>query len=545
MTDILKIISTRATSQRLRARKDQVENSAGGYTFAIDDEARLRRFLTLGVEGGTYYAQPRELAAENAEIVMQLAETNPRLLVDIIVEVSVAGRAPRANPALFALAIAASFADDAGRTYALEKLPQVARTGTHLFIFIGYVRQFRSWGRGLRRAVADWYLNQSADKLAYQLVKYRQREGWTHRDLLRLAHPTGMDAAHGDLFAWAVSKGTGDTAGLPSIVGAYTQAQALGAAGAEADFVRLISENPGMPWETLPDVALTMTGVWEALIHAGLPQTALLRQLPRLTRLGLTGGDTGKLIARQLADPVRLHGARVHPMSVLVALRTYANGKGVRGDSKWTPERQVLDALDAAFYAAYGGVEPTGKRLLLALDVSGSMTAPISGMPLSAREATAAMALVTAATEPDYEVVAFTATQPLYAKKSASLFGGCAISKLDISPRMRLDDVLRKTDNLPFGGTDCALPMLWAAKAKVPVDTFIVYTDNETWAGDIHPYQALRQYRDQLGIPAKLVVVATTATSFSIADPSDAGMLDVAGFDSAVPNLIGDFIRGQ
>jgi 60 kDa SS-A/Ro ribonucleoprotein len=35
-----------------------------------------------------------------------------------------------------------------------------------------------------------------------------------------------------------------------------------------------------------------------------------------------------------------------------------------------------------------------------------------------------------------------------------------------------------------------------------------------------------------------------TATEFSIADPSDAGMLDIAGFDGAVPSMIGDFSRG-
>ena len=32
---------------------------------------------------------------------------------------------------------------------------------------------------------------------------------------------------------------------------------------------------------------------------------------------------------------------------------------------------------------------------------------------------------------------------------------------------------------------------------------------------------------------------------FTIADPSDLGMLDVAGFDAAVPNLVADFSRGD
>jgi 60 kDa SS-A/Ro ribonucleoprotein len=94
---------------------------------------------------------------------------------------------------------------------------------------------------------------------------------------------------------------------------------------------------------------------------------------------------------------------------------------------------------------------------------------------------------------------------------------------------------------LPFGGTDCAQPMVWAKQNMVMVDTFAIYTDNETWAGEIHPHQALRDYRDWSGIDARLVVVGMTATDFTIADPADPGMLDVAGFDAAVPSLLSNF----
>jgi len=59
--------------------------------------------------------------------------------------------------------------------------------------------------------------------------------------------------------------------------------------------------------------------------------------------------------------------------------------------------------------------------------------------------------------------------------------------------------------------------------------------------GKLHPSQALREYRERLGIPAKLVVVAMTATRFSIADPDDAGMLDVVGLDVSTPQLITQF----
>jgi 60 kDa SS-A/Ro ribonucleoprotein len=35
-----------------------------------------------------------------------------------------------------------------------------------------------------------------------------------------------------------------------------------------------------------------------------------------------------------------------------------------------------------------------------------------------------------------------------------------------------------------------------------------------------------------------------TSNGFTLADPNDRGMLDVAGFDTTVPSVIADFVRG-
>lgn len=528
--DILRLFNLRQTPQTQPAEERQVPNSAGGFTFELDDLARLRRFLTLGVDGGTYYTSDRALALENAEVLTRLAASDPEGLVATIVDVSARGAAPKQNPALFALAYASSVPQAAPA--ALAALPKVARTGTHLFLFAGYVEQFRGWGRGLRRAVAAWYTEKDADALAYQLVKYRQRQGWSHRDLLRLAHPVTSLPALRSTFDWVVRGTAGGE--LPTLIEGFTAAQATTDPGAWARLVRTF----GLSWEMLPDAALNEVPVWEALLDAGVPQTALIRQLPRLTRLGLLpelGGRTAQVTA-QLTDPARLKAGRVHPVNVLIAQRTYAAGRSARGAGEWAPTRQVVDALDAAFYAAFGAIEPAGKATLLAVDVSGSMGVPISGLPITAREASAALALVQLATEPSSSAVGFSGRNG---------FGSTPeLSPLAISPRQRLDDALKVVDRMPFGATDCALPMLYAADRGLEVETFVVYTDNETWAGNVHPHQALRQYRATTGIAAKLIVVGMTATNFSIADPDDAGMLDIAGFDSSVPSLITEFSRG-
>jgi len=98
-------------------------------------------------------------------------------------------------------------------------------------------------------------------------------------------------------------------------------------------------------------------------------------------------------------------------------------------------------------------------------------------------------------------------------------------------------------DGMQFGRTDCSLPMSWAQKNRVEADAFVIYTDNETWFGE-HPVKALQRYRDEMGIDARLVVVGMTATQFTIADPEDAGMLDVVGFDTAAPEVISRFAAG-
>jgi 60 kDa SS-A/Ro ribonucleoprotein len=211
----------------------------------------------------------------------------------------------------------------------------------------------------------------------------------------------------------------------------------------------------------------------------------------------------------------------------------------MKGKNTWRPVPQVVDALDRAFYLAFENAPTTGKRVMLALDVSGSMSARVNGMQyLACREASAAMALVTAASEPKHMFTAFTAGS--YPSRWSPQLGS-GLSTLAISPRERLDDVVKRISGLAFGGTDCALPMLEALKHQWPVDLFVIYTDSETWAGKVHPSQALREYRERTGIPAKLVVVGMASNGFTIADPGDAGMLDVVGFDTATPQVIADF----
>jgi len=522
----------------------QVPNSATGFSWRVDHWTRLDRFLILGSEGGTFYISERALTRENAQSVIEcLAEDGPRV-VRRVVAISVLGRAPKQDPALFALAMAASLGDVETRTAALAALPQVARTATHLFHWLQFVKGFRGWGRGVRRAVAAWYTAKPAEALGYQILKYPSRDGWAHRDALRLAHPKAPTREHDALFRYATQgielarSGEGSDAVLPML----EAVESLKAQTA-AEAARTIALHR-LTWEMVPTALLAHAEVWEALLPA-MPLTALIRNLGVMSKVGLLSplSSAAATVTGRLEDQSALKAARVHPIALLVALRTYARGHGIRGKNSWQPVSQVIDALDRAFYLAFDNVPVSGRRIMLALDVSGSMSARVMGLPfLDCRQASGAMALVTAAREPHHMFTAFTAGS--YPSRWSPRVGS-GITRLNLSPRQRLDDVVKTISGLPFGGTDCALPMIEATKHRWPIDLFVIYTDNETWAGAVHPSQALREYRERMGIGARLAVVAMASNGFSIADPEDAGMLDLVGFDTSTPQVLAEFAGGR
>jgi 60 kDa SS-A/Ro ribonucleoprotein len=512
----------------------QTKNSAGGFSFALDKWARLARFLILGSEGGSYYATEQKLTEENANALAACVKEDGVKAVEQIVEISESGRAPKNDPALFALAYASSKGDDATRVAALDALPKVARIGTHLFNFAEYVTNLRGWGRGLRSAIGRWYNDQDADRLANQVTKYQSRttgEGdastkWTHRDLLRLSHVKPADRPHQAIAKWVVKGGELNTTAPDLLVG-HTELQGATTAKKAAKLIRKY----GLVRESVPTELLKDPEVWEALLE-DMPVTAMIRNLGNLSKCGLLAplSDASKLVISKL-DCATLRKGRVHPIQLLIAQKTYGSGHGNKGKGVWTPVPQVVDALDDAFYSAFQNIEPSGKRFYLGLDVSGSMSGgPVAGInDLTPRAASSAMAMVTARSEENYHVAAFQDR----------------MVPLMITPKSRLDDICRKTDRLPFGDTDCALPMQDALAKKMKVDVFAVYTDSETGTGlggsNVHPAAALERYRQATGIPAKLVVVGMTSNGFSIADPNDKGMLDVVGFDSATPQIISQF----
>lgn len=527
----------------------QVLNNAKGFTFVVGDTARLERFLILGTDGGTFYVSEKDLTKQNLTFLVELIKANEERFAKIVVDISTNGRAYRNSPAIFAVALLLTHAEN--KSLAKDAIQKVCRTSTHLFEFAQYIELLGGWGRAKRSAVASWYTGKDPDALAYQAVKYRQRDGWTHRDLFRLAHPIGVNSEIGNFILGKLPEVTEIQSKL--IYGF----QSIQAANNPNEVVGWLDEFSNLPWEAIPTQFLKSPEVWKKLFYNGqLAGQALVRNITRLSRIRAFDDMVfARDYANRLTDDEMIKRTRLHPINYLNAVVVHENGQLRRTSfgatqrvQDWVVYPVIHDALNSGFYQAFKYIKPSNKRTFIGLDVSGSMSAMASGLDLSCAQVGAAMAMSIARSEPYYQVFGFSDGTPRNGRSVRwwnTTNSGESLADLGISPNMDLNEILRKTTDQNFGRTDCALPMKYALQNNIEVDTFVVLTDNETWYGNVHPHIALQNYRKSTGIDAKLVVVSMTANEFTIADPRDHGMLDVVGCDSNMPRVLADFSAGR
>lgn len=538
------------TPQNHPLHDEQVKNNAGGYVFQVDDMVFFQRFLFLGTEKGTYYVSQAEHTHLNIECIDRLLKANRgEEMLNLLIQINDDNRAAKTGPINFSLAYLAKVGDISLRKKVYKNLNKFLRIPTHLFEFLEYSKTISKakndsigWGRLQRQFVQQWYGGKDVDHLAYQVTKYQQRNGWSHKDVFRLAHVRpDQDISETErtrleerrlLYTWIVKKeiSQDDATNVNRFLNAFTRIQKMGM----DDVPQIVSmiEEHRLVREHLPTTVLNSRPIWEALLR-DMPLGALIRNLNKLTKLGILDGYDNEHLKRaidKLTDEVALSKARIHPLKLMVAMLVYSKGHGNKGDMEWSPNQQIVDALNDAYYKSFKFVAPTRKRFLIAVDISGSMGySQCVGSPLNAREGAACLALTLMKMEEKCVIKGFSHN----------------LVDLKISPGRRLDDNIREMSKMPFGATDLALPIEYAMKNHLPVDCFVVLSDNETWYGSKHPSEVLRAYRRRMNMDSRYVNIQMSATRFSVADPQDVHSLEIAGFDSGMMETISEFLNWE
>jgi 60 kDa SS-A/Ro ribonucleoprotein len=569
---------------------NQTLNSCGKVVYKLDDLARLKRFMFLGSENSTLYINKNDLTKENLICLENLlVQERYDDILNVIIEFK--DRSFKKDYLLYVLARCCSIKlPQCTSDWGTDNIPKdfkadcfkltsdICGIPTHLFLFIELYEAINKklhgttgWNSYMKRMVSNWYNSKSVKDLMYHITKYQNRNNWTHRDVLRLTHIKNSDIHYNNIYKYLAKGSDVLTKELTLFEKHFkphhtldmhylnmyniTKEEAI-KINNQIDIENSVAEHPlvyllafeklkteesldtvlrlikkyNFVREHIPTRWLNEHNVWEALLP-GMPMTATLRNLNKMTSLGLFDEQNKtnlQLVTEKLSKESILR-SKVHPLQILIAIKMYSQGRGELGKMVWTPNQKIVGALNDAFYYAFDNVKSTGKRYLLALDVSGSMSgATVCGINcLSAAEVSCAMAMVYDRVEQNVEMMAFSNT----------------FVPVSVSASRRLDDNLNSMRNITFGATDCSLPMTWATERKKEYDCIIIFTDSETNFNKIQPSVALKRYRDTLNINTKLVVCGLSSNGFTLADPEDRDMLDICGFDTSTHDIINEFVN--
>ena len=355
---------------------EMIQGKSGGYMFQSGIWRTLRRCLLIGTGNGSYYATKWELTNDFVDVLEQAISEDPDRVAQEIAYAS-DGRSINNSAPIWALVLLSMGESPAAKTAFQSIFLQVIRTASHFYEWMSYTKSVRGFGKVVREAGKNWLLQGDTKALAYQLLKYQQRHGFSNRDALRLFHAKPQTEDRDLLFKWVVNGW--DELPPASPTTALNQIW----------WYEWLKRNPDRTHEAISKGRLTHemaapvgkmdVAAWQ-LLFEDMPIGALLRNLGSLTEIGfLAYSKSSKKnlnrVASILNSKERLRKGRIHPIDVLKALKTYRSGGSLGKSSKtWTPVPCIIDILELALEMSFDAIEPTRKVFMHAVDISGSMS---------------------------------------------------------------------------------------------------------------------------------------------------------------------------
>jgi 60 kDa SS-A/Ro ribonucleoprotein len=527
------IMANKSLFANLKSRfaRADARNEAGGRAYMLEPKHALAQIAATGCFNGAYYARADEQLATLKTLVDQVADNaflaklavysrQRAMMKDMPVALLLA--LSKRDPALFRKVF--DRVVDNGRT--LRTLVQLLRSG-----------QFgrKSLAYSLQRAVQRWLNAASVEKLLSASIGNDP----SLRDVLRLARPTPPDNARRALFGWLTDKpvekwAPATDADLPEEVMALAAFRKAETAEAQLP----ILGNLHARWDLLADTARG-PAVWAAIARKMGPQ-ALRMNLNTLVRHGVIGRDVNREmvdhVAARLADPNEIRRSRQFPYQFLAA---YMNA----GDE--VPQK-IKAALHKAAEIACGNVPDLPGPVVIGLDVSGSMSMPVTGN--RGRGATSKMRCI--------DVAALFAAAILRRNpESVVIPFDTAAYEAKVDPSDSVLSLATRLAKYGGGGTNCSLPLA-AANARYGKRRFagcVLVSDQESWVGTgrggstavMTEWQAfvrnqVRLHGKDFAGPKLVCIDLQPYATTQAPDRSD--ILNIGGFSDAVFSVVAAFL---
>jgi 60 kDa SS-A/Ro ribonucleoprotein len=515
----------------LLPRADAV-NAAGGRAYALSPRHALAQLAATGCFNGAYYTEAEEQLALLLALVEQVED-------DVyLAKLAVYGRERafmKDMPAALLVILSKRSPELFRRVF--ERVVDNGRVLRTVFQMVRSGRLGRkSLSYALQRAFQRWLNGASVGKLLAASVGSDP----SLRDVLRLARPTPCDNARRALFGWLTQKPADKWApatpdDLPEEVNVLN---AFRTAKTEAMQAALL-ERARLRWDLLADTARGPL-VWKGIARQMGPQ-ALRMNLNTLLRHEVFADDPEMVdfVAGRIADADEIRDSRQFPYQYLAA---YLNAEdGV--------PRKVKDALATAAEVACGNVPELAEPVVIGLDVSGSMSSPVTGF--RGRGATSKVRCVDVAAlfaaallrrNPDSVVIPF----------------DTAAYRADVDPNDTILNLASRLAAYGGGGTDCSLPLSEANKAYTDrrFAGCVLVSDNQSWVGEgrCGSTGVMTQWQEFVGNQARLHDAGSTGPRLVCIDvqsygttqaPERSDVLNVGGFSDAVFNVVATFVNDE
>ncbi len=485
-------------------------NEAGGKAYELSAHQALAQFAVTGCLNGTFYATDARQLEATLEFAREIALAGD---AEFVAKTAIWAREHGFMKDMPALLLAFLTVDHGA--LATQVFDRVIDGGKMLRNFVQILRSGavgrKSLGTRPKRLVREWLRKQSDRSLVHASIGNQPSLG----DVLKMVHPKPESPTRSALYAWLCRRPFVD-ADLPR------ELQALNAW--LADPTRPL---PDVPFQMLAGAHLDADG-WKALARqCTWTQTRI--NLNTFARHGVfEEHDTAQLLADRLRDPEAIRKARTFPYQLMTA----------RSNIDRAVPDCIREALaDAIEVAVSENVAALPGKVLVAVDVSGSMHASITGYRRGATsvsrclDVAALMAATVLRRCPRSELLAFhDRVQPV------------RVSGSDPIP-VTADRLAR----LPSGGTRCAAPLeAWNA-CRTKADLVLMISDNQSWvdANDsgwgTATMKAWLQFKRR-NPAAKLVCLDLQPYRTSQA-PTGVDVLNIGGFSDRVFDVIRAFAQ--
>jgi 60 kDa SS-A/Ro ribonucleoprotein len=504
-------------------KRPNTVNKAGGRAFKFEDKHALAQYAVTGTFNNTYYST----AKEQLEAVKKLVENvDSVFLAKLAVYAHEVGRMKDVPAYLLAVL-------SARKESGLVELifPRVITNAKMLCNFVQIVRSNvtgrKSFGTAIKRCIQNWLTSRDGKQLYVASVGHSDP---SLADIIKMVHPRPETKEQKAVFAYLIGKDYTYN-NLPNDVMLFEQWKA-----GEGEGYAL----PDIPFRALTNLNLGVNE-WRE-IAGNMPWNTLRMNLNMLDKRNVFKDERFlENVASRLGDREQVLKSRVFPYQLMTA---YQNTRDLPVELK--------NGLHQALEVATENVPKLDGKVVVAIDVSGSMSCPVTGYRSGSSSATrcvdaaALFAASVARKNPNALVLAFDCAGYSWGGSSNKILSGLYKPELNA-----YDSVLTNAEKLAQyggGGTDCSLPLVWLNQEKKKVDSMIFVSDNESWsgfrgrnAGTQAEWEKLRRRCPS----AKLVNIDIVANNSSQTPDARKEVLNIGGFSDGIWPVIDAFLSND